>query len=797
MHVFPKPPEAKQVPSVRTFHGDTFTDPYEWMRDKDSADLKSYVAAENAYTSARTAGLANLRKTLFDEFRSHVQETDMSVPTRLDGYWYYARTQEGKQYGVQCRMPIRGEDDWTPPEINANDAPGVIPGEQVILDANTEAEGHDFFQIGGMDISKDGTWLLFGVDTSGDEQYDFRIRNLDTGEQLPDELDGLAAACFTPDGRYVFATLLDDAQRPYAIRRHKVGEPVERDVIVYEEHDEKFWVGIGLSFDERNLVIGTGSKTTTEVLMLPTATPEGEFQAFIPRQEGVEYDVSFAVFEHAGEHGEDLPVAIVYHNLANPNFEIYVIDMSAARPPYRIGDGVRIVQGSPYGSEDGEKVIAGASAMPVGTPYDDATNPQILRGVRGLAVEGIAMHEHFVALSYRANGLPKLAVMSKQQAAQDFLARRPWQFAEVNVPELDGDWDGASDDAAVNPPQLKDFEGSSARLYSIGTAGNPSYEAPRMRYMVTGYTRPGELREFDPRTGEDVLLKRANVLGSFDARDYVERRIWVQVRDGEQVPVSLVWRRDCVRGRMPMFVIGYGAYEISSDPAFSVSRLSMLDRGVLYVVPHVRGGGEMGRAWYEMGRRRNKKHTFEDFIDVTAAIQDCGLADRARTVANGGSAGGLLMGAVANMAPERFAGIEADVPFVDALTTILDPTLPLTVTEWDEWGDPLHDAETYRYMKTYTPYENAPAPGEGGARWPDGTPVTAFPKIFVTTSMNDSRVMVVEPLKWVARLQAAGLDAIIKIEAEAGHGGTSGRYAQWKQICYENAWVLAAMGIEE
>ena len=797
MHVFPKPPEAKQVPSVRTFHGDTFTDPYEWMRDKDSADLKSYVAAENAYTSARTAGLANLRKTLFDEFRSHVQETDMSVPTRLDGYWYYARTQEGKQYGVQCRMPIRGEDDWTPPEINANDAPGVIPGEQVILDANTEAEGHDFFQIGGMDISKDGTWLLFGVDTSGDEQYDFRIRNLDTGEQLPDELDGLAAACFTPDGRYVFATLLDDAQRPYAIRRHKVGEPVERDVIVYEEHDEKFWVGIGLSFDERNLVIGTGSKTTTEVLMLPTATPEGEFQAFIPRQEGVEYEVCFAVFEHAGEHGEDLPIAIVYHNLANPNFEIDVIDMSAARPPYRIGDGVRIVQGSPYGSEDGEKVIAGASAMPVGTPYDDATNPQILRGVRGLAVEGIAMHEHFVALSYRANGLPKLAVMSKQQAAQDFLARRPWQFAEVNVPELDGDWDGASDDVAVNPPQLKDFEGSSARLYSIGTAGNPSYEAPRMRYMVTGYTRPGELREFDPRTGEDVLLKRANVLGSFDARDYVERRIWVQVRDGEQVPVSLVWRRDCVRGRMPMFVIGYGAYEISSDPAFSVSRLSMLDRGVLYVVPHVRGGGEMGRAWYEMGRRRNKKHTFEDFIDVTAAIQDCGLADRARTVANGGSAGGLLMGAVANMAPERFAGIEADVPFVDALTTILDPTLPLTVTEWDEWGDPLHDAETYRYMKTYTPYENAPAPGEGGARWPDGTPVTAFPKIFVTTSMNDSRVMVVEPLKWVARLQAAGLDAIIKIEAEAGHGGTSGRYAQWKQICYENAWVLAAMGIEE
>ena len=807
MHVFPKPPEAKQVPSVRTFHGDTFTDPYEWMRDKDSADLKSYVAAENAYTSARTAGLANLRKTLFDEFRSHVQETDMSVPTRLDGYWYYARTQEGKQYGVQCRMPIRGEDDWTPPEINANDAPGVIPGEQVILDANTEAEGHDFFQIGGMDISKDGTWLLFGVDTSGDEQYDFRIRNLDTGEQLPDELDGLAAACFTPDGRYVFATLLDDAQRPYAIRRHKVGEPVERDVIVYEEHDEKFWVGIGLSFDERNLVIGTGSKTTTEVLMLPTATPEGEFQAFIPRQEGVEYDVSFAVFEHAGEHGEDLPVAIVYHNLANPNFEIDVIDMSAARPPYRIGDGVRIVQGSPYGSEDGEKVIAGASAMPVGTPYDDATNPQILRGVRGLAVEGIAMHEHFVALSYRANGLPKLAVMSKQQAAQDFLARRPWQFAEVNVPELDGDWDGASDDAAVNPPQLKDFEGSSARLYSIGTAGNPSYEAPRMRYSFASDTRPGELHEIAPATGEDALLKRGTVLGNFNPRDYMERRVWITARDGERIPVSLVWHRDCPAQDSPMFITGYGAYEISSDPGFSVSRLSMLDRGVLYAVPHIRGGGEMGRAWYEQGRRLNKKHSFEDFVDATRALQKAHLADAWRTVANGGSAGGLLMGAIANMAPECYAGVEADVPFVDALTSILDPDLPLTVTEWDEWGDPLHDPEVYQYMKSYTPYENVPvavleggndeAAGDGSA---DGAATGAvaaaqFPRIFITTSMNDTRVLYVEPLKWLARLQSAGVDAVAKIEVEAGHGGLSGRYKQWEEVSYENAWCMDVMGL--
>ena len=306
----------------------------------------------------------------------------------------------------------------------------------------------------------------------------------------------------------------------------------------------------------------------------------------------------------------------------------------------------------------------------------------------------------------------------------------------------------------------------------------------------------------DPDTGEDRLLKRATVLGGFDPRDYMERRVWVTARDGERIPVSLVWHRDCPAQDSPMFITGYGAYEISSDPGFSVSRLSMLDRGVLYAVPHVRGGGEMGRAWYEQGRRLNKKHSFEDFVDATRALQKAHLADAWRTVANGGSAGGLLMGAIANMAPECYAGVEADVPFVDALTSILDPSLPLTVTEWDEWGDPLHDADVYRYMKSYSPYENAPegADGEAGAgaastRSLQRQSSRPFPRIFATTSMNDTRVLYVEPLKWVSRLQAAGIDAIIKIEVEAGHGGTSGRYKQWREVSYENAWCLSVMGL--
>lgn len=784
-----EPPHARLVPHRRVTHGDVVEDPYEWMRDKDSSELAAYVKAQNEYCERRMASLHGLRETLFNEFTSHVEQTDMSVPVRVNGYWYFSRTREGSQYAVSCRIAVRGQDDWDPPQVDPQAEPGSMPGEQVYFDANRESQGHDFFRVGGMDISRDGRWLLVGVDTDGDERYDYRIRDLETGEELPEVFEGISNACFTPDAAWVFYTVLDDAWRPCAVFRHRVGTPVADDVEVFRERDERFWAGVGLSFDERHVVIGTGSKTTSEVLMLPVDDPTGEFVPFIPRREGVEYDVSFACFEGAGEHGEDIPVAVVDHNAQNPNFQIDVIDMRAHKPPYRLGEGTCVAAGSPYGCEQGDRVLAGASGRPVGTPYHDPRNPDILQGARGLSIDGIALHRHFVALSYRADSLPHVAVMTKDEAAQDFLHARPWRFHEL-VPDALGSPDTAS-------------EGGEARLYSIGAGGNPSYDAPRMRYSFTGYTRPGELHEIDPRTGVDTVLKRARVLGDFDASRYAERRIWVTARDGEHVPVSLVWRRDRLSaapgeaerfgiradGSSPMFILGYGAYEVSSDPGFSVARLSLLDRGVLYAVVHTRGGGEMGRAWYEQGRRMNKKHTFEDFVDATRALQRMGLASPARTVAEGGSAGGLLMGAIANMAPECYAGIEADVPFVDALTSILDPSLPLTVTEWDEWGDPLHDRGVYAYMKSYSPYENVPVPKDARVR--------DFPKIFVTTSMNDTRVLYVEPLKWVARLQAAGVDAVEKIETEAGHGGTSGRYRQWREISYENAWCLATMGITE
>lgn len=824
-------PVAHREPTRREHHGDVFIDPYEWMRDKDSPRTRDYVAAQNRLCEERNAHLDGLRRTLFDELKSHVQETDMSVPVRINDYWYYARTQEGRQYATQCRMRVRGADDWNPPEIDPFGAPGSLPGESIVFDANMESEGHDFFRLGGMDLSRDGRWMLYGVDTAGDERYDFRIRDLETGEELPELFRGVGGACFTPDARYVFWVELDDAWRPCAVWRHKVGTAVDDDVCVYREEDERFWVGIGLSFDERNLVLGTGSKTTTEVLMLPVSDPEGEFQAFIPRKTDVEYDVSFACFENAGENGADIPLAIVYHNAKNPNFEIDVIDMRRHEPPYTLGEGVCVAEGSPYGcehaatAEDRDKAIT--------APYFSKHNPDILQGLHGLGVEGIAIHRHFVTLAYRADGLPHVAMMPKRAAVEDFLAGRPWRFVELLPPALEDDWDMVADDrdetgdhgetlwaedwdaGRAGRAEAGDGDGGRAgdgragvtdhtsssdgasddhlpgetrRLYSIGTGGNPSYDAPRMRYSFTSYTRPGELHEIDPVTGEDQLLKRATVLGGFDPRDYMERRVWIKARDGERIPVSLVWRRDFPAQDSPMFITGYGAYEISSDPNFSVARLSMLDRGVLYAVPHIRGGGELGRAWYEQGRRLNKKHSFEDFVDATAALQHAYLADPRRTVANGGSAGGLLMGAIANLAPECYAGVEADVPFVDALTSILDPSLPLTVTEWDEWGDPLHDEDVYRYMKSYTPYENLPSADSDAGR--------AFPRVFVTTSMNDTRVLYVEPLKWVAAMQSCGFDAIAKIEVEAGHGGISGRYKQWEEVSYENAWCLDVMNLK-
>ncbi|MDD6461753.1 MAG: prolyl oligopeptidase family serine peptidase [Bifidobacteriaceae bacterium] len=854
-------PPAKRVPSQRTAHGDTFTDPYEWMRDKESPAVADYVTAQNELFKHRMAPYRDLTQTLVGELRGRVHETDMSVPVRVHGYWYFGRTHEGQQYGMSCRVPVRDADDWTPPTV---DPAAPLPGEEVIFDSNKEAQGHDFFRVGTMDLSRDGRWMLYGVDVHGDERYDLHIRDLATGQDLPEHIDGVASnGLITPDGKWVFYTKVDAAWRPYAVWRHRVGTPASDDQEAWREDDERFWAGVGMSFDEKRIVIGTDSKTTTEVLLLPVDDPTGAFVPFIPRKEGVEYDVSFASFEAEGDAvdtatggavsadgaaGGAIPLALVIHNVTNPNFEIDVIDMRSHEPPYTLGEGQVVAVGSPYGCE---KASDADRAVPVDTPFSDPRNPAILQGLAGLRVDGIGMYRRFVTLEYRAGGLPHIAIMKKTDARRAFENGTPWEFTPIEPTPIDSADSADADDAG---------DASATALYNIGFVENPSYEAPTVRYSYTSFTRPVQLHQLNVTTGEDSVLKRREV-PHYDASVYREMRVWVRVRDGQNVPVSLVWRRglapaldavadgesaDGVDGARSagsaaephiaapsvesmiaanraaeaaaadaegkpaaadswlaqdapeapaMFITGYGAYGISSDPGFSVARPSLLDRGVVYALPHIRGGGEMGRAWYEQGRRAHKIATFTDFIDVTAALQAQGWVARSRTVACGGSAGGLLMGAIANMAPYLYAGVEADVPFVDALTSMLDPDLPLTVTEWDEWGDPVHDPAIYRYMKSYSPYENTATAAERDAAF--GT--THFPHMFITTSMNDTRVLYVEPLKWIARLQesAVSTDTIARIEIEAGHGGGSGRYHQWTQVSEENAWTLATMGIQK
>ena len=835
---FMDPPQPQRIKHIRDIHGETFTDYYEWLRNKDSQDVQSYVAAQDAYADKRLEKVKPLASALFDELKSHVEENDMSVPVRLFGYWYFTRTQEGRQYGISCRVPVKSDSDWDPPRIEpGNNTP--LDGEEIIFDANREAQGHDFFRTGGIDLSDDGRWMLYLVDTRGDERYDCYVRDLASGRQMPDTIRGISSnACFTPDGQWIFYTRVNDAWRPDSVWRHRMGTDTTEDREVFHEDDGRFNCGVGLSFDESLIVIECSSKTTSEVHFLDVGDPEGEFSTFIPRRDGVEYDVSFAKFEDAREilreqvqaarlsgAGKDsirlaelaegirtdeegnIPVAVVVHNVYDPNFQIDIINMLEKQPPYTLGDGTCIARGSDYGCEKAE---AEHRRIPVDTPYSDAVNPGILQSARGLAIGGLGVYRHFVTLAYRSSGLPHIAVEIKGCALADYVLGRPWGFTELTGQD----------------PHA---------LYSVDSTGNPSYEAPTLRYSFTSYVHPAQLRAYDPAAGKDTLLKAASVK-NYNEEEYAERRVWVRVRDGEKVPVSLTWKRGLVPamdeacdrdGRplglgmtdyvldapgieeaqkaaarvwgaasaaptataAPMFITAYGSYGISCDPGFGVPRLSFLDRGVLRAEVHTRGGGEMGRAWYEDGKGLAKEHTFTDFIACAKWLHSSGWVADQRLAAEGSSAGGLLMGAVANLAPDQFRAIHADVPFVDALTTILRPELPLTVGEWEEWGNPIDSPEIYEYMRSYSPTENVVE--------------AEYPAVLATTSFNDIRVFYVEPTKWVQILrERSSNDPIARpileqIEMAAGHGGKLGRYDRWDKQSFELAWILDQIGATE
>ena len=695
-------PRAVVHPTTRTHHGDDVVDDYEWLRAKEDPAVIAHLEAENAYTEARTAHLAPLRQRIFEEIRSRTLETDLSVPTRQGEWWYYGRTVEGQQYGIHCRAPLASPEDWTPPALT----PDVdVPGEQVLLDGNEAAAGHEFFSLGSFDVSTDGTRLLYGVDVEGDERYSLRVRDLATGADLDDVVENTSAgACFSPDGRFVVYTTMDDAWRPDSVWLHEVGTDATADVRLFHEPDERYWVGAGFTRSEHYLVIDVGSSITTEEYLVPASDLRTPPRSIWPRREGVEYSAT-----HAVVGGED--VLYIVHNDGALDFEL-----------------VRVAA-------------------------DDPTGPRTVISAHepGRRLLDVSAFRDWAVVSYRREGLARLGILSYETGAID---------------ELDFD----------------------EELYAAGAGDNPEWATPIVRLGYGSFITPGTVYDYVVATGEFLLRKRQPVLGGYSPDDYAQRREWVRADDGTLVPVSLVWRRSFgepgTGQARPVHLYGYGSYEHSIEPGFSVARLSMLDRGVVFAIAHVRGGGELGRAWYENGKLQHKRNTFTDFVAVARHLVASDVTSPALLVAEGGSAGGLLMGAVANLAPELFAGILADVPFVDALTTILDPSLPLTVIEWDEWGDPLHDPSVYEYMKTYTPYENV---REG----------VDYPRILATTSLNDTRVYYVEPAKWVARLRAVGADALLKCEMVAGHGGVSGRYNAWHQRAFELAWLLDVLGLAE
>lgn len=690
------PPVAKRVDSKREHHGDVFVDPYEWLRDKSNPDVIAHLEAENAYTEHVTEHLAPLRQAIFDEIKARTKETDLSVPTRRDAWWYYGRSFEGKQYSVHCRCPVADPDDWTPPVLDENTE---IPGEQVLLDENIEADGHEFFSLGAASVSLDGNILAYSVDVKGDERYTLRFKDLRTGELYEDTIVGIGpGATWAADNRTVYYSTVDEAWRPDTIWRHRLGSglPAQR---VYHEPDERYWLGVGRTRSDKYIMIAAGSAVTSEVRYADATDPEAEFAVVWPRRDFVEYSV-----EHAVVGSEDR--FLILHNDGAVNFTLV--------------------------------------EAPVGDPTAIRTLIEHRDDVRLDSVDAFEQH---LVVSYRSEALPKIQLWPL------------YSSGEYGHPE--------------------DFTFES-ELTSAGLSANPNWSAPKLRIGATSYTTPVRIYDVDLATGERTLLREQPVLGDYRPEDYVERRDWAIARDGVRVPISIVHKIG-LQYPAPTLLYGYGAYEACEDPRFSIARLSLLDRGMVFAVAHVRGGGELGRPWYEHGKMLEKKNSFTDFVDVAAHLVQTDVTRPENLVAYGGSAGGLLVGAVANMAPELFAAILAVVPFVDPLTTILDPSLPLTVTEWDEWGNPLENKDVYEYMKSYSPYENVEAKD--------------YPRILAMTSLNDTRVYYVEPAKWIAALRHTKTDnhpVLLKTEMNAGHGGISGRYERWKETAFQYAWLLDA-----
>lgn len=678
----PTPPVATKVPHELVMHGDTRIDPYYWMNQRDSDEVIQYLSQENAYTDAVMKGTENLQESLFQEIKGRIKEQDESVPYFENGYYYYTRYDEGKEYPIYCRKK------------ESQDAP-----EEIMLDVNEMAEGYAYYSVVGVNVSPNNNIVAFGVDTVSRRQYTIYFKNLETGEllnsKIPNTTGGIAWA---NDNTTVFYTIIDEALRPHQIFRHSLSdEGSENDALVYEENDETFRAFVYKSKSKEYIMFGSGSTLSTEFSYLSANNPLGKPQVIQPREKGLEYSVT-----HYGNK------FYIITNLDAKNFRLMETPVTRTEKRYW------------------KEVI----------PHRE-----------DVLLSGIEVFKDFLVIDERKDGLKQLRIIDQQTHKEHYL-----NFGE--------------------------------EVYSAWISINPEYDTPLLRYAYTSMTTPFSTYDYNMATGEKILLKQTEVLGDFSPDNYETKRHWVEARDGKKIPISVVYRKGIQQdGQNPALIYGYGSYGASMDPYFSSARLSLLDRGFVYVIAHIRGGEELGREWYEDGKLLNKMNTFTDFIDCSQFLVDSKYTSPDKLFAMGGSAGGLLMGAVANMRPDLYKGIIAQVPFVDVVTTMLDTSIPLTTGEYDEWGNP-NDEEYYHYMKSYSPYDQVTA--------------QHYPNMLVTTGYHDSQVQYFEPAKWVAKLRDTKTDdniLLFKIDMDAGHGGASGRFKSLRDVAFEYAFMLHLLGI--
>ncbi len=692
------PPIAPRRPHAITAHGDERIDDWYWLRsdNRSDPDVLELLAAENAYVAEALADTDDLQDLLFEEMKARIKETDLSVPFRKGGRWFYSRTVEGQQYPILCRTDLE-------PPIGLPDDERV-PGEQVLLDLNALAGDSDYFALGAYDLAPGQDLLLYSTDHDGSEKYTMRVRDLRTGADLDDVIPETTYGSAWAGDDTFFYVRPDATMRPFQVWRHEVGRPATDDVLVYEDTDERFFVSVGLSLTEQWVHITSGSKVTSEEHLVPAADPTASPTLVQPREQGVEYDVTHAPSPTDGDR-----FLVLTNADGAVNFKLMTAPVTN------------------LGRDHWRELVA--------------HRPEV-------KLEGVtAFSEHLVRYE-RREGVRRIVVTPYLEGTEHELA----------MPE---------------------------EVYDTGPATNAEFDTAALRFMYTSLVTPGTVFDENLDTGERTLLKTTEVLGGHDPADYETGRLWATAEDGTQVPISYVHRADIPRdGSAPCLLYGYGSYEACLDPSFSTLRLSLLDRGFVFAIAHVRGGGELGRPWYDDGKLLHKRNSFTDFIACAEHVVAQGLTDPGRLVARGASAGGLLMGAVANLRPDLFAAVVAEVPFVDCLTTILDESLPLTVTEWEEWGNPVDDPEVYAYMKGYSPYDNVDA--------------RAYPTILATGGLNDPRVAYWEPAKWVQRLRSSttsGKPIFLKTEMGAGHQGPSGRYDAWKDEAFVFAFMLDALGL--